>query len=179
MVSYLKYYTYKSTSMVTDKNLSFLSSKMQDLGSALFYNFSTAVLKFPVCIINFIKVDEVGQIWFSVKRPAQCLENFDQEFPAQLHFYKKGVNYHLKVHGKSMIVSDPEELFNLEDDLKAVATDGMVLLKLKILKAEYFDNEEKETTGVIASIKNYFNKWIFREEPGYHPYFLNTDNAAA
>lgn len=165
--------------MVTDKNLSFLNEKMQDLGNALFYNFSTSVLKFPVCIINFLKVDEIGNVWFSVKKPAQCLSNFDQEFPGQLHFYKKGFDYHLKTHGKVMMVTDPEELFNLDDDLKAAANEDNVLLKLKILKAEYFDNQEKESVGIIAGIKNYISKWIFREEPGYHPFFMNTDRAAA
>jgi len=166
--------------MVTDKNLSFLSDKMRELGNALFYNFSTSVLKFPVCIINFLKIDEVGQIWFSVKKPAQCLTVFDQEFPGQLHFYKKGVDYHLKVHGKVVMVTDPEELFNLDEDLKASSNEGNVLLKLKIMKAEYFDNQEKESVGIMAGIKNYISKWIFREEPGYHPFFMNnTDRAAA
>jgi len=166
--------------MQTDKNLSFLTTKMQELGSALFYNFSTAVLKFPVSIINFIKVDELGQIWFSVAKPKQSLENFDPEFPGQLHFYKKNVSYHLKTHGKAMIVSDPEELFNLEEDLKQFAMkEDTVLLKFKILKAEYFDSEEKENPGIIAGIKNYISKWIFREEPGYHPYFLNGESEAA
>jgi general stress protein 26 len=166
--------------MVTDKNLSFLTTKMQELGCALFYNFSTSVLKFPVCIINFIKVDEVGQVWFSVTKPAQCLTNFDPEFGGMLHFYKKNVSYHLKVHGKAVIVNDPEELYNLDDELKTFAANKeVVLLKFKIAKAEYFDNQEKETAGIIAGIKNYISKWIFREEPGYHPYFLNGDSAAA
>jgi general stress protein 26 len=164
--------------METDKNLSFLNSKMEELGHALFYNFSTAVLKFPVSVIQMAKMDEVGNIWFTVKKPAQSIENFDKDFPAQLHFYKKGMSFHIKVHGKAVIVDDPEELNNLQEDVKMKIARGNVLIKIKILKAEYFDNDETQRAGVLTNIRNFMNKWLFREEPGYHPYFIGSAESA-
>lgn len=163
--------------MITDKHLAFLSSKMQELGNALFYNFSTSVLKLPVSIISLLKVDEVGNILFAIKKPKQSLANFDKDFPAQLHFYRKGCKYHIKVHGKAVVIDEPEEINSLEEDIKYRIGREQVLVKVKILKAEYFDSEETEKAGLLTTFRNLVNKWIFREEPGYHPYFYNTDTA--
>src|SRR5690349_853568 len=96
--------------MLTENNLTFLSEKVQELRSALFFNTSNAVLKLPTCIITTLKVDEAGQIWFLVHRPEQYLHEFDKEFPARLEYFQKGKRFFLHLSGKAYIITDPEEL---------------------------------------------------------------------
>jgi anaerobic selenocysteine-containing dehydrogenase len=120
--------------------LSFLQEKIQEIGSALFYNLSNAVLKFPSTVVNTLKVDDAGNIWFFVSRPEQRLSEFDWEFPAKMHFYKKGKGCFLQITGKACVVNDPEEVNSVQgipEETLQKAFHDMVLVKLKIGKVEY------------------------------------------
>ena len=99
--------------MKAANNISFLQDKIQGIGSALFYNLSSGVLKFPTAIVNILQVDEVGNAWFFANRPEQQLQEFDLEFPAYLQLYRKGKGYYLQITGRAYIINDPEELNGL------------------------------------------------------------------
>jgi len=162
--------------MLTDKHIQFLRDKINDLENALFYNYSTSVLKLPVSVVRILDVDELGQVWFYVNRPSQSLEHFEHEFPSQLQFYKKGKHHRIQLNGKAMIVDDPEQLNNLPLDLQAPGK-NMVLLKVKIAKVDYYEPWDLKKTSWITSMKNTLYKWIYNEEPQYQPYGWNTDTA--
>ncbi len=162
---------------MAERNLHGLKEKMEQLGSALLYNFSTAVWKFPSCVIQMQKLDEVGNLWFMVKKPAQCLDTFEKDFPAMLHFYRKGKQFHIKVHGKAVIMDDPETLIVLDEEIRQQLTPNLVLIKVKIQRVEYF--EEVQRNSIFGSLKSMIHKWVFREEPGYHPYWIGSDAATS
>lgn len=162
--------------MVAEKNYHTLKMRMECLGNALFYNYSTAVLKFPVCVVSMIKLDEVGNLWFTATRPNQCLDTFEKDFPSMLHFYRKGQKFHMKVHGKAVIVDDPEQLFLLDKDILEHVGSETVLLKVRIQKVEYF--EEQAQQSFLSNIKTMLHKWLFREQPGYHPYWIGSSDTA-
>jgi general stress protein 26 len=129
-----------------------LAQRIMDLEQALFFNNSEAVLKFPTSIVNALYVDEVDQVWFIVHRPAQHLSEFEKDFFARLEFYKKGKDYHLHVSGKACIVSDPEEINNclhLSQEIRQQAATSMVLVKMKIHKAEVFAHIQKHQVKEI------------------------------
>jgi general stress protein 26 len=160
--------------MLSETQLPFLQEKISDLRSALFFSLSNAVLKMPTSIVTALKVDEVGQVWFFVNRPMQNIQEFDREFPARLEFFKKGKSFYLKIMGKACIVNDPEEvsgLVNISDDIKTKAMNQLVLVKVKIQKVEYVENQASETNRWLLSIRNLFNRW-FRPQPHYRPYSL-------
>ena len=96
--------------MQANQQLCFLKEKIQEIGSAIFFNLSQSVLKFPTSIVETLKVDDFGFVWFSIQKPKQDLREFDNEFPVRLDFFKKGKNYFLQVEGKAWIVNDPEEM---------------------------------------------------------------------
>ena len=127
--------------MATNQQLNFLQEKIQEIGSAIFFNQSESVLKLPTSIVNTLKVDEYGYVWFFVQRPRQVLKEFETEFPARLDFFRKGKTCYLQVMGKGWVVSDPEEmnaLVNLPESTVAALHD-MVLVKVKIMRAEYYE----------------------------------------
>lgn len=159
--------------MLTENNLTFLSEKVQELRSALFFNTSNAVLKLPTCIISTLKVDEAGQIWFFVHRPEQYLHEFDKEFPARLEYFQKGKRFFLHLTGKAFIITDPEELneiISLEDDAKQKARAHMVLIKFKVANADYYEGVVPGKS-IVQKMRSQLSRLLFREK-GFRPYRL-------
>jgi general stress protein 26 len=155
-------------------SIPFLQDKIQGIGSALFYNLSGGVLKFPTTIVSILRVDELANIWFFTNRPEQQLNEFDREFPAHMQFYRKGKGYYLQIIGKAYIINDPEELnalIGLPDEVKAKAFKEMVLVKVKIGSAKYYINQPRFTyKHNLLGLLNRFYSWLFREPARQEPY---------
>ena len=121
----------------------FLQERVKNLGSAIFFNLSEAVLKLQTSIVRIVHVDEYGYIWFFVQKPQQQLNEFEKEFPVKLDFFRKGLDYSLQVIGKGCIVNDPEELMVVTsniDETKQFNPEKMILIKVKMTRADYFEN---------------------------------------
>jgi general stress protein 26 len=161
--------------MLNQSDLRFLQEKIQDLKHALFFSQNTSLLKMATTIISVFKVDDLGQMWFFVPKPQQTLNEFDREFPVRLEFFKKGREFFLHVSGKAFIVTDPEEINSLlDEDIRQLAGRNTVLIKVKMLKADYF---ESAAPGQHArwwrDIRNQLHSWMFNTRPGYKPYYLS------
>jgi len=157
-----------------NSSIPFLQDKIQGIGSALFYNLSGGVLKFPTTIVSILKVDEVANIWFFTNRPEQQLQEFDREFPAHMQFYRKGKGYYLQITGKAYIVNDPEELnglIGLSEDVKTKAFQEMVLVKVTIGSARYYTiNPRFAYKSNLVGWLNRFYNWLFKEPARTEPY---------
>lgn len=143
----------------------FLQNKIQGIGSALFHSLSDAVMKLPTSIVTTLRVDDDGYVWFLINRPEQRLETFDLEFPARLQFYRKGKDYHLQIAGKATIINDPEELYGiigLPEEIKTRAFVDMVLVKVKIEHAKYYEynNRALPKNNFRRVISGVYN-WLF------------------
>ena len=123
------------------EHLRFLQQKIQELGSAIFYNLSDAVLKLPTCLISKPAVDDFGFVWTWVPRPKQSIAEFENGFPVRLDFYCKGSSCFLKVSGTAWIVTDPEELYALPvvASQASFMLQQMIPVKVKMLCAEYHE----------------------------------------
>jgi general stress protein 26 len=162
--------------MLNHSDLQFLQQKIQDLKSALFFSQNTSLLKMSTTIVSILKADDLGQIWFFVSRPKQALHEFDREFPVKLEFFRKGKRFFLHISGKAFIVNDPEEINSLVyDEIKEKATDHLVLIKVKMVKADYFESTaQPNRAGWWSDLRNQLNAWLFNARPGYKPYHLDT-----
>lgn len=156
--------------MDTTQQLTFLQERIEEIGSAIFYNESEAVLKLPTSIVNTLKVDDYGFVWFFVQKPKQRLSEFEQEFPVKLDFYRKGTGYFLQVTGRGFVVTDPEEMnafAELPEDQKKFATGTVALVKVKIQKAAYYETRSLHKTSWWQSAWHSVNAW-FRHD-AYRP----------
>jgi general stress protein 26 len=169
--------------MMNTLQLKFLQDKIADIGSALFSNESEAVLKLPTTVISALAVDDAGQIWFSVNRPPQMLQEFDREFPAKLRFFKKGKEYFLHISGKAFIICDPEEIQHLvslsEDIREAAINNKYVLLKMRVQKAEYYERHSRRSAAGFTSLISKMFSWLFDLKTGSRPSLFLHDSAAA
>ncbi|MFL5789586.1 MAG: pyridoxamine 5'-phosphate oxidase family protein [Flavisolibacter sp.] len=155
--------------MATNQQLNFLQEKIQEIGSAIFINLSDSVLKLPTSIVSTLKVDEYGYVWFFIQKPKQDLKEFESEFPVRLDFFKKGKSYFLQVSGKGWMVKDPEEMntfVNLPQDAMQSARTDMVLVKVKILKAEYYETKSSNSNSRWHNAFNTVTTW-FRNSNHY------------
>ena len=172
--------------MQANQQLCFLKEKIQEIRSAIFFNLSQSVLRFPTSIVEALKVDDLGFVWFCIQKPKQDLREFDNEFPVRLDFFKKGKNYFLQVEGKAWIVNDPEEINMLSswDTIpggEGQKMDNMVLVKVKMIKAQYHETGSIEraanNTWWQNAVSNIYT-WFRSANGGYrgevfHPASLN------
>ena len=143
--------------MDNDKILQFIAEKIEDLELAIFYCHSKSPLKIHNTIIQTCKVDPNGCISFFINRPPQLISQFEQEFPAGLNYFKKGKDYSLNIFGKARIINDPEELA-YETDLTAEEINSAltthILLKVKILKADFYDNNYEKKNLLLKKLSS-------------------------
>ena len=161
--------------MLPQSDLHFLQEKIEDLKNALFFSMNTSLLRMTTTIVSVLKVDEVGQMWFFVPRPQQAITEFDREFPVRLEFFRKGRDFFLHVAGKAFIVTDPEEINSLvHDDIRELAADHLVLIKVRMTKADYFESSSDlaNASGWWKDVRTQVHSWLFNTRPGYKPYHL-------
>jgi hypothetical protein len=150
--------------MLNQTDLRFLCDKIQDLKHAIFFSQNTSLLRMATTIVTVSKMDELGQMWFFVPRPQQALQEFDQEFPVRLEFFKKGKQFFLHVLGKAFIMTDPEEMNGLvHEDIREQAAGHLVLIKVRMLKAEYFETpaEGARQAKWRRDLRNQVLGWLF------------------
>jgi len=156
--------------MATNQQLNFLQEKIQEIGSAIFFNLSDSVLKFPTSIVTTLKVDDYGYVWFFIQRPRQDLKEFETEFPVRLDFFRKGKSCFLQVNGKGWVVNDPEAMnafVALPEEARTTAAHEMVLVKVKIMKAEYYETKTTRSSWWQHAVST-VSTW-FRTSNNYRP----------
>lgn len=122
-----------------------IKEQIMTLGSALFFTENESLLKLPVHVINNVQVDEQNRIWFLIQRPTQALTEFDQELPAKLDFFKKGISFYMKINGTAMIVDNVAKVNALS--ASGEDTTGMVAVCVKIKAVEVFETGNKAAQG--------------------------------
>ena len=155
-----------------DNRQAFIHDKIKNLGSAIFFNQSDAVLKLPASVVRILHVDDYGYIWFFIQKPPQQLTEFEKEFPVKLDFFRKGLDYSLQVIGNGHIVNDPEELYIIAaniDELRPFDPAKMILIKVKMTRADYYDKLSGSKSSWLQSAISLLQSWIFPHNPGYGP----------
>lgn len=149
--------------MTPNQQLQFLQEKIKEINSAIFFNLSDAVLKFPTTIVSTLKVDDYGYVWFFVKKPKQNINEFETEFPVRLDYFKKGTEYFLQIMGKAWVITDPEELntfIAVNEEVEKQDVEDTVLVKVKMMKADFQETQTRNSNSWWANAKYYFFTWF-------------------
>lgn len=145
--------------------LPFLQNKIASTGTALFFCENKYMLPFSAYIITALKTDDKGYIWFFISRSWNKTVSYDVSCPASLDFYRKGVNFSLKIDGRAELVNDKEMMRDFMQDLlgksipvKEEALAGVLLVKVKIEKGHYKEFAPRKLyrplESLSAAIKN-------------------------
>lgn len=161
--------------MPNQSNLQFLREKIEDLKTALLFSEHSALLRISTTIVEVLKVDEVGQIWFLVPKPPQALHEFDKEFPVKMDFFRKGRRFYLTIAGKAYIINDPEEINAISYDQDTRIPENRILIKVTMSKAEYFESAAAIHLAWWQEILSWLRSWMFNTKRGYRPYYLHEE----
>ncbi|MFN2456624.1 MAG: pyridoxamine 5'-phosphate oxidase family protein [Chitinophagaceae bacterium] len=149
--------------MQANQQLHFLQEKIKEIRSAIFFNLSDSVLKLPSTIVATLQVDDYGYVWFFVKKPRQHVTEFEAEFPVRLDYFKKGIDCFLQVSGKAWVVHDPEDIVAftmLTGNAGEVSSTDRVLVKVKMLKAEYYETQSGAQNSWWQNVVGNFVNWF-------------------
>ena len=156
--------------MNTPTQLDFITSKITELGTAVFHSHSNSVLNLNPTVINTLKIDENGYIWYMVNRPAQTITEFEKQFPVALNYYKKGIPFFLNVFGIARIVIDPEELVctALDNEIQNSIKSDKILLSVKISNVNYYEKEADMPKSWFTKFKRAVSEIFLPEEDSYY-----------
>ena len=146
--------------------------KIKNLGSAIFFNLSDAVLKLPTSIVSIVHVDEFGYLWFFIQKPPQHINEFEKEFPVKLDFFRKGMSYSLQALGKGNIITDPEEVLLITshiEETRPYDPEKTILIKVKLSRVDCFENITTQKSSWLHNAISTLQSWIFPHAPTYGP----------
>ncbi|HEY4206535.1 MAG TPA: pyridoxamine 5'-phosphate oxidase family protein [Puia sp.] len=116
-------------------------------------------------MISEIEIDEEEQIWFVIPKPVQHIDAFDKEMSAKLDFFKKGMDFFVKVTGTAEIITDREEIEyhpTLSAEMKErMRGERVIAMKVRILDAELVDNSPKPTQSWFQASRSQLSSWFF------------------
>ncbi len=124
----------------SDENLDFIKERIADIRIALFKSEINSELQLPNNIIQTLKVDDDGTVWFFTSCSGDHAKHVDRSFYAYLDYYKKGTDCRLQVSGVANIVEDENDMLSVSNYSKNIAG-RLVLVKMKIMQAEYFETK--------------------------------------
>ena len=140
-----------------DRNLDFIREKIIDIKTALFRSELDPELQLPNNIIQTLTVENDRTIWFFTSCNNNQVKNIDAVFYAYLNYQKKGTGSRLQLSGiASLVKTDDEGLFSIYNYPKS-SYGKVVLVKMKIMQAEFFENKIVENISWTEKIKTTFN----------------------
>ncbi len=131
------------------ENFGFITDKIKEIKVGLFKSEINSELLLPNNIIQVLRTDNDGHIWFFTSCNGRQAANINKTFYAYLDFHKRGTDSRLLINGVAFIVdeaSDVEELIQQSNYSKTVAP-SLVLVKMKIMQAEYFEGHETQKSS--------------------------------
>jgi hypothetical protein len=151
--------------IANELEIGILKSKIMELQSALFFTESSSIVKLPTHVISDVELDNEGQIWFVIPKPAMHLEAYDKEIPAKLDFFKKGMDFFVKVRGVAFLQTDlveANENTGLSADMKMRMNDkNVIAVKVAIQDSQLIDNTPKPSQNWLQTSRSQLSSWFF------------------
>jgi len=142
--------------MTIDNNRVFIENKLNEISSAVMYSQSNSVARLPNDVVMFVKMDDCGQLWFTGHKPRNWIRTYEQNFPAKLFFYRKGIDFYMETSGVASIVSKEEKTDT--DDIRP----GALLYKMIPSSVEYIETGNRRHLPGIYRPSSQFYNWLLR-----------------
>lgn len=153
-----------------DTHLDFLREKIMEMKIALFKSEINSELSLPTNIIETVSTDEEGNVYFFTACNGNYANNINDPFYAYLDYYKKGLESRLCISGKAVIVQEQITDENEELQSVGVSAKSIVLIKMKIMQAEFFGETLYSNQTWPQKIKNSFNHLFFPSTENHYKF---------
>lgn len=152
-----------------DKNMAFLKEKINDIKVAIFKSEINSDLRLPNNIIQILKVDDDGTVWFFTSCNGKHAQSIDKSFYGYLDFHKKGTGCQLHLNGKVSIVENDDENLLSVSNYSTGTLDRLILVKMKIMQAEYMEIGLPDNVTWTEKLKSTFQQIFFpQQQKVYH-----------
>jgi hypothetical protein len=148
------------TSVITTE-MQTLKSKIMELQSALFFTESKSIVKLPTHVISDVELDNEGSIWFVIPKPSMHIEAYDKEIPAKLDFFKKGMEFFVKVRGTAFLQTEISDETLSAGMRERMAGADVILVKVEVLESELVDNTPKPKQNWLQASRSQLSSWFF------------------
>lgn len=137
--------------------------KIMELQSALFFTESASIIKLPTHVISEVEIDEEGNLWFAIPKPVQHIDAFDKEIPAKLDFFKKGLEFFVKVRGTAHLLIGADDISSeVSAEMRERMLDERSLgVMVRVAEMELIDNSPKTTQNWLQSSRSQLSSWFF------------------
>lgn len=136
------------------KKIRRLLSDIAILRSAIFTDYSLADLKFPTSVINVLKVEDDGTLWFILKRPFTQLDGLSKSFYGRLNLFNKCCPFYIVAEGTVHIHSvrvDPYKCSVPYEIEQLIKSSTEVAVCMHVTDATRF-SITKEPKNVLSSL---------------------------
>lgn len=140
--------------MIIDNNRVFIENKLNEISSAVMYSQSNNIAKLPNDVVMFVKMDDCGQLWFRGHKPRNWVRTYEQNFPAKLFFYRKGIDFYMETTGIASIVSKEEKA-----DQQEIRPNSL-LYKMTPSYIEYIETGKRRSPSGLYRPTSQFYNWL-------------------
>jgi general stress protein 26 len=146
--------------MAKKYNLSFITSRIKEIGSGLMHDLGTSQEKIPADIVTVLKTDDQGSLWFFIRKPFYYNQEIPFSFPVSLQFLRKGKNFFIKLTGVARSTGNYHPVTQyISDDTNMAgrALSNLTLIELKISSVEYYEYyTEKPKNRMKTWFQNFY-----------------------
>ncbi|MBC7849817.1 MAG: hypothetical protein H7Y31_08775 [Chitinophagaceae bacterium] len=146
--------------MTKKYNLNFIANRITEIGSALMHDLRDSNEPVTTGIINVLKVEEDGKLWFFIRRPFGYADESSFAFPVALQFIRKGMPFYIKVTGVATATGNyaPVEGRISDEVMTMSIASNLTLVEMKIEVVEYceYDESKKEDRSVYTFFQNLY-----------------------
>lgn len=139
--------------MATDMNLQFIREKIGQIRTAVMYSMSNSLTRLPNDIVTAVRVDEEGNLWFVCRNPLPEMKEYEQNFPARLCFYRKGVDCFVEVSGKATIINN---------NYSKKSNEKTLLIRMNMINIEYTEPGARKPKNKLELFLENGYKWFLR-----------------
>ena len=148
--------------MSAQRDFYFMAGKMKALNTAIFSNYSPAVVRFPSCIVSELEFNPQGDVLFSIQRTHEDMTGFDLAFPGHVLFFNSAFDYYVEADGRATIEVEGDK----------------VCVTFRVVRAQYCYSAIRNNKG-LSRIFHIFLEFIFahkRSELWYDNYSVTNNN---
>ena len=151
-----------------DNSLTFLREKIQEIKVALFKSEIHSEISLPNNIVETISTDAEGNVYFFTSCKGNYAAQIDLPFYAYLDYHIKGTDTRLCISGKAVIVKEEEDVAAPENEEHGINSRSVVLVKMKIMQAEYSGKMPQENNSWTQKIMSTFSQLFFSSAEEHH-----------
>jgi general stress protein 26 len=153
----------QNTMQKNGEHFSFITDKIKEIKIALFKSEINSELWLPNNIVQILRVDDNGHVWFFTSCSKMHAAHINRSFYAYLDFHKRGTDSRLLINGPASIVDEEDDKQALlpQSNYSSSLASSLVLVKMKIMQAEYYDGHEQPNGSWTDRFMHTINSLFF------------------